>query len=145
MSKDQAANGADTSARDKRTLRIFMTPEERMMKRVRRKPFGVLLAPEEREKIESSATAKGLSASAYLRTLGLGYEPRPVLDAEQVDGLLKLGTDLVRLSELLKLWLNEQPGRGVSVIDVQRLFAQTMETRAEIADKVMEMQVLTKG
>lgn len=115
------------------------------MKRVRRKPFGVLLAPEEREKIESSATAKGLSASAYLRTLGLGYEPRPVLDAEQVDGLLKLGTDLVRLSELLKLWLNEQPGRGVSVIDVQRLFAQTMETRAEIADKVMEMQVLTKG
>ena len=100
-----------------------------------------MLSPEEREKIESKAAAKGLSASAYLRTLGLGYEPRPVLDVEQVDGLLKLGGDLMRLGELLKLWLNEQPDRGVSVIDVQRLFAQIMETRAQIADKAMEMQV----
>lgn len=145
MSKDQAANAADTSARRKKSFRIFVTTEERMIKRVQRKPFGVLLAPEEREKIESNAAAKGLSASAYLRTLGLGYEPRPALDAEQIDGLLKLGGDLVRLSELLKLWLNEQPGRGVSLIDVQRLFAQTIETRAQIADKVMEMRVWTKG
>ena len=111
------------------------------MKRVHRKPFAVLLAPEEREKIESNAADKGLSASAYLRTLGLGYEPRPVLDADQVNGLLKLSGNVARLSELLKLWLDEQPGRGVSVIDVQQLFAQIMEARAQIADKAMEMQV----
>ena len=141
MRKVEAANSEDTSSRGKKPFRIFMTPEERMMKRVQRKPFAVLLAPEEREKIESNAAAKGLSASAYLRTLGLGYEPRPVLDAEHVDGLLKLGGDLVRLGELLQLWLNEQPGRGVPEVDVRRLFAQIMETRAQIADKAMEMQV----
>jgi hypothetical protein len=118
-----------------------MTPEERMMKRVHRNPFAVLLAPEERKKIESNAAAKGLSAPAYLRTLGLGYEPRPVLDAGHVDGLLKLGGDLVRLSDLLKLWLNEQPGRGVSVVNVRQLFAQIMEARAQLADKAMALQV----
>ena len=139
MRKDQAASAAETSSRGKKNFRFFMTPEERMMKRVQRKPFAVLLAPEERAKIESNATAKGLSASAYLRTLGLGYEPRPVLDAEQVNGLLKVSGDLGRLSELLRFWLDEQPGRGVSVIDVQQLFAQIMETRAQIADKAMEM------
>ena len=144
MSKDQAANSADTHPRGKNAFRILMTPEERA-KRIHRKPFAVLLTQEERAKIESNAAAKGLSASAYLRTLGLGYEPRPALDAEQIDGLLKLGGDLVRLSELLKLWLNEQPGRGVSVIDVRKLFAQITETRAQIADKVMEMQVWIKG
>ena len=51
------------------------------------------------------------------------------------------GCDLGRLSELLKSWLNEQPGRGVPEIDVRQLFAQIMETRAQIADKAMEMQV----
>ncbi|HVE21883.1 MAG TPA: hypothetical protein VNC39_07900 [Acidocella sp.] len=139
MMKDQATNAAETRRRGKDPLRIFMTPEERM-KRVHRKPFAVLMSQEERAKIESNAAAKGLSASAYLRTLGLGYEPRPILDAEQVNGLLKVSGDLLRLSELLKFWLDEQPGRGVSVIDVQQLFLQIMETRAQIADKAMEMQ-----
>ena len=32
----------------------------------------------------SNAAAKGLSVSAYLWTLGLGYEPRPVFDAQNV-------------------------------------------------------------
>jgi hypothetical protein len=139
MSKDQVVNSADTSRRGKNHLRTFMTPERRM-KRVQRKPFAILMTPEERAKVESNAAAKGLSASAYLRTLGLGYEPRPVVDAAHVNGLLKLGGDLTRLSELLEFWLNEQPGRGVSPIDVRQLLAQIMETRAQIADKMMEMR-----
>ena len=140
MIEDQVDNSRDTRRRGKDPLRIFMTPEERM-KRVHRKPLAVLMTPGERAKIESNAAAKGLSVSAYLRTLGLGYEPRPVLDPERVDGLLKLGGDLARLSELLKSWLNEQPGLGVPEIDVRQLVAQIVEARAQIADKVMEMQV----
>jgi Mobilization protein NikA len=38
------------------------------------------LAPEERAKIENNAAAMGLSTSAYVRTLGLSYEPRPILE-----------------------------------------------------------------
>ena len=140
MSEDKIVNAPDRPRRGKPPLRLFMTPEERL-KRIHRKPFAVLLTQEERAKIESSAADKGLSASAYLRTLGLGYEPRPVLDADQVNGLLDLSGNVARLSELLKLWLDEQPDRGVSVIDVQQLFAQIMEARAQIVDKAMEMQV----
>ena len=139
MIEDQVDNAADTRRRGKYPLRFFMTPEERM-KRVHRKPLAVLMTPGERAKIESKAAAKGLSVSAYLRTLGLGHEPRPVLDAEHVHGLLKLGGDLGRLSELLKSWLNEQPGRGMPEIDVRQLVAQIVEARAQIADKVVEMQ-----
>jgi hypothetical protein len=68
--------------------------------------------------------------------LGLGYEPRPPLDPEHVNGLTKLCGDLMRLSELWKFWVNEQPDRRVSVIDVRQLLGLTMATRAEIADKV---------
>jgi hypothetical protein len=135
--KDQAARSAHARRCGKNQVRTLMAPEART-KRVHKKRFAVLLAQEEREKIEINAAAMGLSASAYLRTLGLGYEPRPVVHAEHVSGLVKLGGDLVRLSELLKFWPKEQPSRGVSVMDVRRLLAQIMETRAQIADKVME-------
>jgi hypothetical protein len=122
MNTDQNARSADIRGRGKR-------------------PFPVLMTPEERVTIERNAAAKGLSTSAYLRTLGLGYEPKSILDTEQVYGLLKLGGDLVRLGGLLKSWLNEQPGRGLPENDVRQLLAQIMETRTQIADKLMEMQV----
>jgi hypothetical protein len=161
MDKDQASRSADTRPRGKNSFRVLMTPEKRT-KRVQKrfdtmnkdqdrrsadarprdkKPFAVLMTPEERAKIERNAAAKGLTASAYLRTLGLGYEPKPVLDPEHVYNLLKLGGELVRLSGLLRLWLNEQPDRGVPEIDVQQLLAQITETRGQIADKLMEMQI----
>jgi hypothetical protein len=161
MNKDEAARSANTHPRGKNPFRVLMTPEERA-KRVQKrfdtmnknqaarladsrprdkKPFAVLMTPEERAKIERNAAAKGLTASAYLRTLGLGYEPKPVLNPEHVYDLLKLGGDLARLSGLLKLWLNEQPDRVVPEIDVRQLLAQIMETRTQIADKLMEMQI----
>ena len=50
--------------------------------------------------------------SVYLKTLGLGYEPKSLLDAERVGELLKACGDLGRLGGLLKLWLSERPGDG---------------------------------
>jgi hypothetical protein len=47
-------------------------------------PFRVWVTPEERAKIERLAATTGLSASAYLRTLGLGYQPKSTLDAQHV-------------------------------------------------------------
>jgi hypothetical protein len=74
--------------------------------------------------------------SVYLKTLGLAYEPKSVLDAERVGDLLKACGDLGRLGGLLKLWLLEKPGQGASAEQVRRLLEQIQEAREAIVDKV---------
>ena len=101
-----------------------------------KRPFTVWVTPEERARIERLARATGLSASTYLRTLGLAHEPRSILDAERVGDLLKACGDLGRLGGLLKLWLVDRPGQGVPETDVRRLLNQIGELRDQIVDKV---------
>ncbi len=43
--------------------------------------------------------------SAYLRMLGLGYQPKSLVDNDRVIELAKINGDLGRLGGLLKLWL----------------------------------------
>src|SRR3546814_14606845 len=57
--------------------------------------------------MEAAAQASGLSASAYLRVLGLGHQPRPIIDIEQGRELVRVNGDLGRLGGLLKLWLTD--------------------------------------
>jgi hypothetical protein len=94
---------------------------------------------EERAKIEQLAKATGLSASTYLRTLGLGYEPRSILDAERVGELLKVCGDLGRLGGLLKMWLVDRPGSGAPETDIRRLLDQIGEVREQIVEKVSQI------
>lgn len=72
-------------------------------------PIYVWVTPEEKAAIQSLARTTGGSTSAFLRTLGLGYEPKCILDNLQVDALLRINADLGRLGGLLKLWLNHDP------------------------------------
>ncbi|GAB0119069.1 plasmid mobilization protein [Acidisoma sp. 7E03] len=106
-----------------------------------KRPCAVWVTPEEREGIERLASAAGLSMSAYLRTLGLSYEPRSVLDAERVGDLLKACGDLAQLGGVLKLWLAEQPGEGGSTEDVRALLCSMRELRDTVADKVKKIEV----
>jgi hypothetical protein len=96
----------------------------------------VWTTPAERGEIERLAATTGLSVSAYLRTLGLAYTPKSILDAERVGDLLKACGDLGRLGGLLKLWLVERPGQGVPETDVRRLLDQIGEVREQIVEKV---------
>src|ERR1700756_913501 len=89
-----------------------------------KRPFNVWVTPEERATIERLAATTGLSVSAYLRTLGLAYEPKSILDAKSVRDLLKACGDLGRLGGLLKLWLVEKPGQGASVAEIRQLLEQ---------------------
>ena len=98
--------------------------------------IAVWVHPEERAKIQRLAASAGLSLSVYLKTLGLAYEPKSVLDAERVGDLLKTCGDLGRLGGLLKLWLAEKPGQGAPVADVRRLLEQIQEVREAIVEKV---------
>jgi hypothetical protein len=101
----------------------------------RTQAIAVWVHPEERANIRL-ATSSGLSMSVYLKTLGLAYEPKSVLDAERVGDLLKACGDLGRLGGLLKLWLVEKPGQGASAEQVRPLLEQIQAAREAIVDKV---------
>ncbi len=107
----------------------------------RQRPITVSVSARDRAAIEAKAAAAGLPLSAYLRSLGIGAQPRanPVLRHEQVLALAKVNADQGRLGGLLKMWLVDRPGRGASEVEVRRLLNQIrdLQTRlAEIANSV---------
>jgi hypothetical protein len=101
-----------------------------------KRPINVWVTADERQRIERLAAATSLPVSVYLRTLGLGYEPKSILDAERVGDLLKACGDLGRLGGLLKLWLVDRPGEGAPVEDVRALLQAIGDLRDQIVDKV---------
>ena len=61
--------------------------------RDKKSPLKVVVSERERAEIETRAAATGLSVSAYLRNLGLGFQPQSTLDHEAVLALLKVNAD----------------------------------------------------
>jgi hypothetical protein len=119
----------DTGEGSKTSKRVITTPRGK-------RPINVWVTAEERAQIERLAAATGLPVSVYLRTLGLGYEPKSLLDAERVGELLRACGDLGRLGGLLKLWLSERPGQGASQVEIRTLLHSIGELRDQIVDKV---------
>ena len=74
--------------------------------RDRHRHLKVVVSGRERADIETRAAATGLSVSAYLRNLGLGFQPHSTLDQEAMLALLKVNADQGRLGGLFKLWLS---------------------------------------
>ena len=70
------------------------------------KHLRVPVRDEEEMQIKKQAANCGISVSSYLRTLGMGYEPKSITDNEKVQELAKINGDLGRLGGLLKLWLS---------------------------------------
>ena len=66
----------------------------------------VPVLPEESEVIRDKASQVNLSVAAYLRNLGLGYEPKSMIDKSLVGELAKINADQGRLGGLLKMWLS---------------------------------------
>ena len=105
-----------------------MKPETRDRNRTLR----VVVSASERAAIEEKARSTRLSVSAYLRNVGLGYEPRSAYDLEAVRALAKVNGDLGRLGGLLKMWLADSPGVGAREGDVQQLLEEIKTTAAEV-------------
>jgi hypothetical protein len=72
-------------------------------------PLRVVVNEAERALIQGSADTAGLSLSAFLRNVGVGYPVRSIVDQKQVAELAKINADLGRLGGLLKLWLAGDP------------------------------------
>lgn len=67
----------------------------------------VPVTPAEAKVIEYLAKKTGLSIAAYLRLVGLGHQPRSMIDRDQARELVRVNGDLGRLGGLLKLWLTD--------------------------------------
>ena len=85
-------------------------PSPRRRKRARR--IGLTLHPAEAEAIEELARSVGMSVASYLRAVGAGYQPRAIVDRDQVEEMLRINGDLGRLGGLLKLWLSDDAKLG---------------------------------
>lgn len=68
-------------------------------------PIKVYCTSVERQMIIGKAEQCHLSASRYLRTLGLGFPIKSLIDCRAVEELMRINGDLGRLGGLLKLWL----------------------------------------
>ena len=70
-------------------------------------PVKVYCLPTEKTQLEDAAKAVGMSVSAYLLNVGLGYQVTGILDNKRVEELARINGDLGRLGGLLKLWLTD--------------------------------------
>ena len=60
----------------------------------------------EKKKIEESAAQGNLSASQYLRDLGLGYQPKSLTDIKTIQEIRSLKSDMNKVGGLLKNLMN---------------------------------------
>lgn len=65
---------------------------------------------EEYQAIKEKSTNTGLSASAYLRNLGMNYPIKSVVDQRALFELVQCRADLGRLGGLFKMWLIGENG-----------------------------------
>ena len=97
--------------------------------RDRHRHLKVVVSARERADIETRAAATGLSVSAYLRNLGLGFQPHSTLDHEAILALLKVNADQGRLGGLFKLWLSGQSAPSAKTLEIRKLLAAIEECR----------------
>ncbi|MET0376730.1 MAG: conjugal transfer transcriptional regulator TraJ [Rhizorhabdus sp.] len=102
--------------------------EEKMPTRKDSPAIKVRVLPDEKAQLEKLARATGLSVSGYLRLVGLGYQPRSVVDLEKARELVAVNGDLGRLGGLLKLWLSDDARLAeMGPEKVERIIRGTLE------------------
>ncbi len=90
--------------------------------------------------IKSQAARCGLSVSAYLKTVAMGYEPKSILVNEKVDELAKINGDLGRLGGLLKLWLsNDERTAAFNKSTLYGLLGKIEDTQSQMVDIMIKI------
>lgn len=89
--------------------------------------FRVYCLEDEYSTIAINAAAAGMSASRYLRSVGIGYQVRSIEDQRMATTLVKINADLGRLGGLLKALLtNDERFDGLGGEELQRLTISTI-------------------
>ena len=107
--------------------------------RDRNRPLKVFVSERERAEIETRAAATGLSVSAYLRNLGLGFQPHSTLDQKAILTLLKVNADQGRLGGLFKLWLSGQGAASAETTEIRKLLAAIEECQLQLKALVEQL------
>ena len=136
-----ALNGCALAGRTATAWRMKMD-KKTSRQRIRR--IQVLLLPAEAAAIKSHATNCSLSASAYLRNLGLHYRPKSNVDADAVMEMIKSNGDQGRLGGLLKMWLTNDErlkllGKEQIVPKINKLLDEIQATQALLFEKVKKL------
>jgi hypothetical protein len=100
--------------------------------RDRNRPLKVFVAERERAEIETRAAATGLSVSAYLRNLGLGFQPHSTLDQKAILALLKVNGDQGRLGGLFKVWLLGQSAPSTEAVEIRTLLTAIEDCQLQL-------------
>ncbi len=82
--------------------------EDKKPKRIRQKVIQVVVTEAEKKQIEDSAALGNLSASQYLRDLGLGYQPKTLVDVMALNELRKVKGDMNKIGGLLKVLMTTE-------------------------------------
>ena len=107
-------------------------------------PVKVWVTPEEKAAIAERAAAHSMSASRYLRALGLALPIQSTIDQRAVLELVKINADLGRLGGLIKMWLtsNESFESG-SAQAVQRKLDGTLDQiralQKQMSERIQEL------
>jgi len=100
---------------------------------------------EEEAAIKEQAAKSGLSVSAYLRKIGLGYPINSALDYQAVETLAKVNADLGRLGGLLKMWLTNdeklKPFESIQIDETIVGLVHTLRERQNELREIIEMVV----
>jgi hypothetical protein len=107
-------------------------------------PVKVWVTAAEKAAIGEKAAAHSMSASAYLRSLGLALPIQSSIDQRSVLELLKINADLGRLGGLIKMWLTSNESfESASAQAMQRKLDGTLnQIRAlqkQMSDRIQEL------
>ena len=112
----------------------------------RNKHIDVRLTEEEFNHFKFKAASTGLTASEYIRNIGMSYPLKSMVDQLAVDELIKVRADFGRVGGLFKKWLVAQEGRTGNIgsknyEDVNKIVEELELKQIEIlriAQKIMK-------
>lgn len=106
---------------------------------IRDKILPIRVNQEELNLISEQANRFGLSSSNYLRSLGMNYPVKSIVDEQAAVALLKTNSDLGRLGGLFKMWLNRNSD------DKENFSSQrTYKDIDELVDEIERIQQILK-
>ena len=102
-------------------------------------PIKVWVTPEEKAAIAAKADAHSLSASSYLRRLGLAMPLQSTIDQQAILDLVKINADLGRFGGLIKMWLTTNADfESVSAQGLQRKLESTLSDVRQLQKKMSD-------
>jgi hypothetical protein len=102
-------------------------------------PIKVWVTPEEKGVIKAKAGAHSLSASSYLRRLGLAMPVESTIDQRAILDLVKINADLGRFGGLIKMWLTTNADfESLSAQGLQRKLESTLSDVRQLQKKMSD-------